>query len=264
MLKGKCDYMSAETSGQLVAEPISPAGCNQDKVMLTNAPNYFRVAWQSALAAALCLGIPAGLNLWLLLFQQIHHAAAITPLLDFLQNHGLFRIYLLVLSSVLWSYLLARISNYRPWWLLGIASAVGILAAWFSPLSNIDGILYNYRPNLPIHLNYAAAMAGVVGSATLFVGLAYGLVLRNLKAALRMGLATSLVSMITLLVIIFLFDRFGIRVGTGNFAMSKVTVTGLLTSSITAGMVLGVEFARSVSKTLGNHSNRYERGLLRP
>jgi hypothetical protein len=145
--------------------------------------------------------------------------------------------------------LLGRISGYRSWWLLAIASAVGILAAWFSPLANIDGILYNYRPDLPIHLNYAAAMAGVVGSVTLFVGLAYGLVLRNINAALWMGVTSCLISVFTLLLTIFIFDRFGIRVGTGNFAMSKVTVTGLLTSAITGGMVLGLIFSHFVAET---------------
>lgn len=217
--------------------------------------NDFRIAGQSALAAALCLGLPAGLSLWLLLFQQINHSALVAPMVEFLQSHGLYRIYILALSSILWSYLLGRISGYRPWWLLGIASALAILAAWFSPLSNIDGILYNYRPDLPIHLNYAAAMAGIIGSATLFVGLAYGLVLRNIKAALSMGFLTSLVSVFTLLLTIFLFDRFGIRVGTGNFAMSKVTVAGLLTSAITGGMVLGVGFSRFVRKNLAGDSN---------
>ena len=212
-------------------------------------PNYFRIAWQSALAAALCLGLPAGLSLWLILVQQIYHSALVAMLVDFFQTHGLYRTYTVALSSILWSYLLGRISRYRPWWLLAIAGALGILAAWFSPLSNIDGILYNYRPDLPIHLNYAAAMAGVVGSATLFIGLAYGLVLRSIKAALTMAVATSFVTIVTFLLTIFLFDQFGIRVGTGNFAMSKVTVAGLLTSAITGGMVLGLTFSHFVAAT---------------
>ena len=229
------------------------------KVMRLPTPaNYFRVAWQSALAAAVCLGLPAGLSLWLLLLQQINHSALIASIVDFLQTHGLYRIYILALSSILWSYFLGRISGYRVWWLLGIASALGILAAWFSPLSNIDGILYNYRPDLPIHLNYAAAMAGIIGSATLFVGVAYGLVLRNIKAALSMGFLTSFVSILTLLLTIFLFDRFGIRVGMGNFAMSKVTVAGLLTSAISGGMVLGLTFSHFVKSTGRQRMSRIE------
>ena len=208
--------------------------------------NYLRIAWQSALAAGLCLGLPAGLSLWLLLIQQMRHFAAIQSILDFLQVHGLYSIYFLTLSSVLWSYLLGRISGYRSWWFIAVASAVGILAAWFSPLSNVDGILYEYNPTLPIHLNYAASMVGLIGSVTLFVGLAYGLILRSLKAALTVGLTTSLVSVLALLLTIFVFDRLGVRVGTGNLAMVRVTVVDLITSALAGGMVLGIEFSRFV------------------
>jgi hypothetical protein len=208
--------------------------------------NYLRIAWQSALAAGLCLGLPAGLSLWLLLIQQMRHFAAIQSILDFLQVHGLYSIYFLTLSSVLWSYLLGRISGYRSWWFIANASAAGILAAWFSPLSNVDGILYEYNPTLPIHLNYAASMVGLIGSVTLFVGLAYGLILRSLKAALTVGLTTSLVSVLALLLTIFVFDRLGVRVGTGNLAMVRVTVVDLITSALAGGMVLGIEFSRFV------------------
>jgi hypothetical protein len=210
--------------------------------------NYFRIAWQSALAAGFCLGLPAGFSLLLILIQQIYHSNVVRSLLDIFQANGLYRIYLVVITSILWSYLLGHISGYRPWWRIAIASALGILAAWFSPLANIDGILYEYRPDLPIHLNYAAAMVGLIGAVTLFVGLAYGLVLRNIKAALTMGLTTSFISVLTLLLTIIVFDRLGIRVGTGNFAMSKVTVAGLLNSAIAGGIMLGIQFSRFVGE----------------
>ena len=206
--------------------------------------NYFRVAWQSALAAGLCLGLPAGLLLWLILFQQIRHPTAIEPLINFLHANGLYSIYIVVISSIIWSYLLGRISAYRPWGWLAAASSLGILAAWFSPLSNVDGILYRVQPNLPIHLNYAASMVGLIGSVTLIVGLAYGLILRNLKAALNLGLTTSLVSVLVLLLTIFVFDRLGIRVGTGNLAMVRVTAVDLITSALAGGTVLGTGFSR--------------------
>jgi hypothetical protein len=208
--------------------------------------DYFRIAWQSALAAALCLGLPAGFSLLLILIGQIYHSPVIKSLLDIFQANGLYRIYLVVLTSIIWSYLLGRISGYYSWWWIAAASAFGILAAWFSPLANVDGILYEYRPGLPIYLNYAASMVGLIGGVTLLVGFAYGLVLRNIKAALTMGLTTSVISILALLLTIILFDRLGIRVGTGNFAMSKVTVTSLLTSAITGGMALGVGFSRFV------------------
>jgi len=211
-----------------------------------NRLNYFRIAWQSALAAALALGLPAGLSLWLILLQQIYKFRIIELLNNLFQAHGLYRIYLVAISSLLWSYWLGRISGYRPWWQLGLMSAVAILAAWFSPLANVDGILYALRPTLPVHLNYAASMAGLIGAVTGLVGLGYGLLLRNIKASLTMAITTSLVSILTLLLTILVFDQVGIRVGTGNFAMSKVTVAGLLTASMTGGIVLGVEFSRFV------------------
>src|SRR5689334_1925895 len=91
--------------------------------------NYFRIAWQSALAAGLCLGLPAGLLLWLILFQQVGNFAVIERLDDFLHANGLSSIYILVLGSIMWSYLLGHISGYRPWWWIVVASALGILAA---------------------------------------------------------------------------------------------------------------------------------------
>ena len=209
-------------------------------------PGYFRIACQSALAAAVCLGFPAGLLLWLIWFRQMSHSTLLNGPIDFLQDSGLVSIYILVLSSLLWSYLLGRISGYQRWWRIAVASALGILVTWFSPLSNVDGILYEARPHLPIHLNYAASMIGLVGSATLFVGLAYGLVLRSARAALTLALTTSLVSVVVLILTIFAFDRLGLRVGTGNLAMPKVTAVGLMLSALMGGMVLGVGFTAYV------------------
>ena len=206
-------------------------------------PHYFRVALQSALAAGLFLGLPAGLLLWLILADEAGYSAVVDPAIDVLRANGLRSIFVVVIGSVMWSYLLGRISRYRQWWQIAIASALGILAAWFSPLANIDGILYEYQPSLPIHLNYAASMVGLIGSVTLFVGLAYGLILRSVKAALTLGLTTSLVSVLALLLTIFVFDRSGVRVGMGNFAMPKVTAVDLITSAIMGGMVLGVGFS---------------------
>jgi hypothetical protein len=99
-------------------------------------------------------------------------------------------------------------------------------------------------------------MVGLIGGVTLFVGVAYGIVLQNIKAMLILGFATSLVSVLTLLLTIIVFDQFGIRVGTGNFAMSKVTVASLLTSAMSGGASLGGLFRRFVKEesrqTLGS------------
>lgn len=204
-------------------------------------PNYFRVAWQSALAAALGLGLPAGLLLWLILLQQRNPSALVDRSVTLLQANGWNKIVVLAVCSLIWSFLLGRISGYRPWWKIGLATVLGILVGWFSPLSNMDGW---FSEKLPVHTLYAIAMCGIVASATLCVGLAYGLLLHNFKAALTLAITTGLASALTMLLAIIIFDQFGIRVGgTVPFAMSKVTLVGLLLSAITGGMVLGVGFS---------------------
>jgi len=206
---------------------------------------HFRIALQSAFAAALGLGLPAGLLLWLILFQQLNSSALIDRSVTLLQANGWNKIVVLAVFSLIWSFLLGRISGYRPWWKIGLATILGILAGWFSPLSNMDGW---FGDKLPIHTLYAIAMCGIVTSVTLCVGLAYGLLLRNFKAALTLAITTSLASALTMLLAIIVFDQFGIRVGgTVPFAMSKVTSMSLLLSAITGGMVLGVGFSRFVT-----------------
>jgi hypothetical protein len=121
---------------------------------------------------------------------------------------------------------------------------LGIIIGWFSPLSNLDGV---FADRFSIPTLYAVAMCGLVWVVTACVGLAYGVVLRSIKAALMLAIATSFISTLTLLLTIIGFDQFGIRVGgTVPLAMSKVTVTSLLTSAIAGGMVLGVGFSRFV------------------
>ena len=231
-------------------EPGTGAWCNQvaDKFMtILDTPkplNYFRIAWQSALAAAICLGLPAGLLLWLILFREIGHSAVIEQSITLLQANGLNKIIVLAVCSLMWSFLLGRISGYHPWWRIGLATGLGIIIGWFSPLSNLDGW---FGDKFAIHALYSIAMGGIVFSVTSCVGLAYGLILRSGKAAITLALTTSLVSVLTILLTIALFDQFGIRVGgTVHLAMSKVTTVSLMTSAIMGGMVLGVMFSRFV------------------
>jgi len=206
------------------------------------SPNYFRVAWQSALAAGLFLGLPAGLLLWLILLRGGHPASAVDPVIEFLQVNGLNKIFLLTFCSLGWSVSLGRISGYRPVWHIGLATMLGILLGWFSPLSNMDGW---FGDNYPIPTLYTFFMCGLVFSITSTVGLIYGLLLRSIKAALTIALSTSLISVGTVLLTIIVFDQFGIRVGGTVFlAMSKVTAVSLMFSALTGGGMLGVGFSR--------------------
>jgi hypothetical protein len=208
--------------------------------------NTWQVAWQSAFAAALCLGLPAGVTLWLMLFQRIFQSIVINDWVAFIQSSRLNSIFVLALCSLMWSYLLGGISHYRRWWKIGLATVVAILFGWFSPLSNLDSVFGDQQ--LPVHMLYAIAMSGIIGVVTFCVGLAYGLILPSIKAMLSLAFTTSFVSVLTLLLTILLFDQFGIRVGTGNFAMTKVTLTSLLTSAVTGGAMLGVGFSRFVKE----------------
>jgi len=209
--------------------------------MLPKSKSYFRIAWQSGLAGGLFLGFPAGLLLWLILVQQIIQSAFIDQATTFLQANGFNKIFLLAVCSLVWSFLLGRISDYHPWWKIGLGTFLGIIIGWFSPLSNMDAW---FAEGTPIHVVYAVAMCGIVFSATSSVGLAYGFILRNAKVALILALMTGFISVATMLLTIFFFDQFNIRVGsTVYLAMSKVTTTGLMMSAITGGMTLGVGFS---------------------
>jgi hypothetical protein len=215
---------------------------------MTSLRKYFPVAVKSALAAGLFLGLPAGLLLWLILLRQAGLSARLDPYIAVLQAYAWGKIIVLVISSFGWSYLLGRISGYRLWWKIGLATALGILAGWVSPLSNLDGW---FSDDLPIHALYALAMSGIVASVTLCVGLAYGLLLRSARAALSMALTTSLASVLALMLAILLFDLSGIRVGGGvPFAMSKVTTVSLLFSSVAGGAALGVGFSWFVRRNI--------------
>ncbi len=208
--------------------------------------NYPRVALQSALAAALFLGFPAGLLLWLILFREATQTESLDPFVKFLQDNGLNKIIVLTLCSFGWSFSLGRISGYRAWWKIGLATALGIVLAWFSPLSNVDSW---FADRMPTRLLYPAAMCGIIFSVTFCVGLAYGILLRNLKAALMIAFTTSLISTLALLLTIIIFDQFGIYVGSAvPFAMSKVTTVSLMTSALAGGAVLGVGFCWFVVK----------------
>ena len=213
--------------------------------------NYFRIAWQCGLAAAFCLGLPAGLLFWLILFQKNNNSPISEGAIAFFRANGLNQIFVLVLFSLLWSFLLGRISGYHPWWHIGLATVVGIFAGWFSPLSNLDVSLGD---SITVHRLYTISISGIIGSVTICVGLAYGILLKNIKAALSMALGTSFVSVIIFLMTVMIFEQSSIYVGITPFAMSRITATGMLTSAIAGGGILGVGFSWFLDQNLNSHS----------
>src|SRR6266508_3968595 len=99
------------------------------------------IAVQSALAAGLCLGLPAGLFFWLIIMQRWMSSHLINTLVKFMQDYVVPPVILEMLGAFGWGLLLSKISGYRQWWWLSAALMVvfrvgdcalylGCLARW--------------------------------------------------------------------------------------------------------------------------------------
>lgn len=207
--------------------------------------NHFRIALQSGFAAGLTLGLPAGLLFWLILLQEIYPNQVSEQIITFLQVNALNKVFVLVFCSLLWSYLLSKISKYKKWLQIALATVLGIMAGWFSPLSNLDGL---FSDQFPIHILYAFSISGLIFNITFCVGLAYGILLKNLKATLILAFTTSFASVITFILMFLLFEQIGIRVGVTPLAMSKTTASGLMLSGIMGGAMLGLGFSKFIKE----------------
>jgi hypothetical protein len=97
-------------------------------------------------------------------------------------------------------------------------------------------------------VGFAIHLSGLVLSITFCTGLAHGLILPKWKAALALALSTGLVSVLVTILIYFILDRLGIRVGTGTAAMPKVTAICTMIAGITGGIMLGSGFSRFVAE----------------
>ena len=208
---------------------------------------YYRIAWQSALAASLCLGLPAGLLFWLILLQRIVPSYPVERLVTFLQNNGILEIIGMLVGAFGWGILLSRISDYRKWWRLVVASMLGVFLG--QRLFWIIYYWFNYDfSNMPMQVGFLIHISGLVLSITFCTGLAHGLILPNWKAALALASSTSLVSVVATLLIFIILDGLGIRVGTGNAAMPKVTAICTMVAGVVGGATLGIMFNRFVEE----------------
>ena len=206
---------------------------------------YFRIAWQSALAASICLGLPAGLIFWLFILQHIKPSPPVEKILTVLQDNPTAEIAGVLIGAFAWGILLSRISGYRPWWLLVAASMLSVYIGRRLFLIIYAWINYDFT-GLPIHVVLAIHLTGLVLSVTLCTGLTHGLILRNWKATLVLALTVSFVSVLAAVMTFIILDQFGMRVGMGNAAMPKVTAICTMVSAITGGVVLGMGFSRFV------------------
>ena len=228
---------------------------------------YSRVAWQSALAAGLCLGLPIALMFWVLILSRLAPSKSIDSFLSLLQNtwypfanehqpsspvHDflmVLQIYVippniaLSLGILAWAWLFSRISGYRQWWWILAAGLAGVFIGQ-APIDRLDGWIQQSPPlyGWPVHVRFALFLSLSVLCVAMATGLALGLVLRNGKASLILAAASGLVSVIAVLVVDMILDLLGIRVGHGNLAMPKLTAVGTMAAAIAGGTVLGVLF----------------------
>ena len=149
----------------------------------------------------------------------------------------------MLIGAAGWGLILSKISDYHKWWQLVLASMLGVYMG--QRLFWIIYYWFNYDfSNIPIHVGFLIHLSGLVLSITFCTGLAHGLVLRNWKPTLMLASSTSLVSVLATVVTYAVLDELGIRVGTGNAAMPKVTAICTMVAGIFGGTTLGIIFSR--------------------
>jgi hypothetical protein len=207
-----------------------------------------KIALQSAFAAGLCLGLPAGLFFWLIIMQRWAPSAPIDRLLNFLREYAVPPVKLEMLGAFGWGLLLSRISGYRRWWWLSIATMAGV---WAGDFALYHGLLDQWvqaqvPPDLSSHVRFGLILGITVLCVTVSTGLLLGLALMNWKASLMLAASTGLVSVLAAVVTLMIVGELGIRVGSGNAAMPKATAGATMAAALAGGAILGVLFSRYV------------------
>jgi hypothetical protein len=207
-----------------------------------------KIALQSALAAGLCLGPPAGLFFWLITMQRWAPSTQVDQLVRFLQDHAVPPVMLEMLGAFGWGLLLGRISGYRQWWWLSLATMAGVRVGGFALYHGwLEQWVQGHASSaLPLHVRFGLILGMNVLCVTVSTGLLLGLALKDWKASLVLAAGTGLASVLAALGTLLVLDGLGIRVGSGNAAMPKVTAAATLAAALAGGAVLGVLFSRYV------------------
>ena len=209
-----------------------------------------RIALQSALATALCLGLSTGLFFWLITIQRAAPSAQIDRLVNLFSRYLVPPDILEMIGSFGWGLLLSKISGYRKWWRVAGATFLGNRVGAFILYSVlITGRLQEQIPaGVSSHARFGIILALAVLSVTVSTGLLLGFVLVNWKASLVLAAGTALASVLAVLITVFILGELGIRVGSGNAAMPKVTAAATMAAALSGGAVLGILFRRYVRK----------------
>lgn len=134
---------------------------------------------------------------------------------------------------------------------------MGTFALYHGWLS--EGFLEHIAPDGSLHVRFGIILTMAVLSVTVSTGLLLGFVLVNWKASLTLAVSTGSASVLAALITLFILGELGIRVGSGNAAMPKVTAVATTASALAGGAVLGVMFSRYVRKDIQSIEERPDR-----
>ena len=234
---------------------IAPLEDHQSVTPNHSYPSAMKIAVQSAFAAGLCLGLPAGLFFWVIIVQRWTPSAPMDGLLYFFQDYVVPPVILEMLGAFGWGLLLSKISGYRQWWWLSVATMAGVRVGDFALYHGwLDQWVQGHAPlDLSLHVRFGLILGITVLCVTVSTSLLLGLALMNWKASLMLAANTGLVSVLAALLTLIIFDRLGIRVGSGNAAMPKAAAVSTMAAALAGGAILGVEFSRYVREISPNH-----------
>jgi hypothetical protein len=214
-----------------------------------------KIAVQSALAAAFCLGLPAGSFFWLLIVQRWMPSTSIDVLVNFIRDNLAPPVLFEMLGAFGWGIFLSKISGYRQWWWLSATTMAGV---WVGDFALYHGFLEPWVQGhapvaLPLNLLFWLILSINVLCVTVSTSLLLGLALMNWKASLMLAASTGLASVVAALVTLIILDGLGMRVGSGHLSMPKLTAASTMIASLAGGTVLGVVFARYVRVESSKH-----------
>jgi hypothetical protein len=227
-----------------------PSKISQPGGFISLEETDLKIAVQSALAAALCFGLPTGLFFWLITVQRLAPSARIDRLVTFFSNYLVPPDLLEMVGALGWGLLLSKISGYRQWWWLSGATMLGVRVGNFALYHGLlsEWVLAPIPTAVSMHARFGIILAFAVLCVTGSISLLLGFVLLNWKASLIMAASTGFSSMLASLLTLFILGELGIRVGSGNAAMPRVTAVATMAAALAGGAILGVMFSHYVRK----------------
>jgi len=231
--------MNSVVKPSKMPRPVSFASLDQSDL---------KIAVQSALAAAFCLGLPTGLFFWLITLQKSAPSPEVDRLVTFFSRNLVPPILLGRIGAFVWGLLLSKISGYRQWWWPALASLAGF---WLG-----DSVLYRgwlpeglpalFPGGLAPPLQFGIVLAMTVLSVTVCAGVLLGFTLLSWKASLMLAVTTGSAATLAAVITLMILHGLGVQVGGGNAAMPKATAVATMAAALAGGVVLAVVFSRYV------------------